>query len=705
MLPVLRHDLKVIPSPAGEVVRVEDPVRSECFEFTAAQWQATLALAKASNLDAWLAERIIGSRDPQQDRQGWTLFLQRLAHAGLLQGIPAATSIHSGFCDPLAFRLGSLATHPWLPHLERALRPLANRFCLSLLAIITLFSHVILIGQWPRLFDEAFALSHNLSPWSLVLLPPVLMLTKTLHELGHAISAERLGARSREMGIMLFFGAPCLYADVSSVNLLPDRRDRIIVTLAGSAVDLAVGAIAGWIWSLTVSGVLHDLAWLTLTVIVGTNLIFNLNPLMRFDGYYLLTDLLNIPNLHLKAQKALVLRRKRLGWRHWWSRTPLPNASWSLACFALAALLYRTFVLVGVSLAAIASAASVGLGWAMATALTLLVLRRYWRNRSLATSRSGSSTKLGPTLLRWSVASALLLLMAMTPWRGRVSGEGSIYRAQTIPLYALESGRMIDSKRNGEAVQEGDVWISLVSPEVDAEEIAAQSRCEELEKRIESFKRLGSDESGESLTTLEQKLEAAQSKRHLLERRRKSLSPLAPLSGQLISAPHQPPNATQSDQNQEPTNWCGDPLHSANRGAWIESGTLLGWLVPDRGPWEAVVAIDEGQVSQVQLGDTATLWTRSAGKLTTRAQVVRIGSEAREVAPNSWDAWVGSVMQGTPSERRCAWVLLRVETEGESSPQAPRIHDEPVRVSIHTRPESMLSRAWRWWRTQVYFPW
>jgi len=158
-----------------------------------------------------------------------------------------------------------------------------------------------LLPAWPSLQRELtsfdmFSPSHALM---FFLVYPVL---KALHEFGHALALKRFGGEVHELGIALMVLLPIPYVDASAAAALADKRQRMIVSAAGIAVELAIAALATLVWSAS-SGILHELA-LMLMVIGGLSTVFfNGNPLLKFDGYYLLADAIEIPNLESRSKR------------------------------------------------------------------------------------------------------------------------------------------------------------------------------------------------------------------------------------------------------------------------------------------------------------------------------------------------------------------------------------------------------------------
>ena len=128
---------------------------------------------------------------------------------------------------------------------------------------------------------------------------------KALHEFGHAYFCRRFGGEVHVMGVMLMVFTPMPYVDATSSWSFRERWKRVLVGAAGMIVELFFAAIAAFVWSKTAPGVVHSIAYNIMFVASVSTLIFNLNPLLRFDGYYILSDLLEIPNLNQRATTQL----------------------------------------------------------------------------------------------------------------------------------------------------------------------------------------------------------------------------------------------------------------------------------------------------------------------------------------------------------------------------------------------------------------
>ncbi len=138
-------------------------------------------------------------------------------------------------------------------------------------------------------------------------------ITKVIHEFGHGLSCKYFGGECHEMGVMLLVFTPCLYCNVSDSWMLPSKWQRAFIGAAGMYVELVIASMATFVWWFSEPGtIVNQLALSTMFVCSVSTLMFNANPLMRYDGYYILSDLTEIPNLRQKA--STILHRKAGKW-------------------------------------------------------------------------------------------------------------------------------------------------------------------------------------------------------------------------------------------------------------------------------------------------------------------------------------------------------------------------------------------------------
>ncbi|MEZ6094343.1 MAG: biotin/lipoyl-binding protein [Pirellulaceae bacterium] len=178
------------------------------------------------------------------------------------------------------------------------------------------------------------------------LLAVVLAVTKVGHEFGHGLACKRFGGQCHEMGLMLLVFTPCLYANVSDGWMLPSKWKRILISAAGMYVELLMASLATFVWWFSEPGFVNQLALNVMFVCSVTTLLFNANPLMRYDGYYILSDWIEIPNLRQKASS--LINQTLTNWLFEIEGKPdpfLPNRKrWLFVLYGVASVAYRWLI-------------------------------------------------------------------------------------------------------------------------------------------------------------------------------------------------------------------------------------------------------------------------------------------------------------------------------------------------------------------------
>lgn len=308
-----------------------------------------------------------------------------------------------------------------------------------------------------------------------------LSFAKVLHELGHAFTAYRHGCKVPTMGVALLVMWPVLYTDTNEAWKLSSRRQRLQIGAAGVLSELALAAFATLLWNFLPDGPLRAGVFMLATSTWLVTLAINASPFTRFDGYYLLSDWLNVPNLH---ERAFALGR-------WWLREQLfdfgdaepellpPRLRRTLIAFALVTWIYRFVLFLSIALLVFhfffralgIVLMAVELGWFLALPIAREV-HAWWRRRAE---------------LRWharTVRTALIVLVLgvilLVPWQGEVRAPAVLGQAQAQTVYAPRAAQVVRvNVHDGDRVAAGDVLVQLHSPDLDyqlksAEQQAAQ---------------------------------------------------------------------------------------------------------------------------------------------------------------------------------------------------------------------------------------
>jgi putative peptide zinc metalloprotease protein len=311
---------------------------------------------------------------------------------------------------------------------------------------------------------------------------------KIVHEFGHGLTCKAFGGECHEMGLMLLCFSPCLYCDVSDAWALPGKWQRALVSFAGIGAELLLAAVAAFVWWTTPDHPFINHLCLSLLIICGVGtVLFNANPLLRFDGYFLLSDWLEVPNLRERAGRSLrrLLLKGCLGIEVAPEPVVAPWRRWVLAAYALASFLYRGVLISGAlwflyrflepyrlePLAGLLAATVAGTMLARALAR----LGRWYRERgrlpSMRPVRVLSSGGLAVGLL--TAAALLPLPVSQIRQTGLVEIQPKAAERVFVPVAAILDRLHV---RDGQAVQAGEVLAEFRSP--DLETRRDEARCE-----------------------------------------------------------------------------------------------------------------------------------------------------------------------------------------------------------------------------------
>ena len=327
-------------------------------------------------------------------------------------------------------------------------------------------------------------------------------MVKIVHEFGHAFQAYRHGSRIPRMGIMLMFGIPLPYTELSDVWQLKRRKSRLFVDLGGILAELALASWASIVFFIAAEGPIKTAAFVIALASVIMSLAINLNPLMRFDGYYILSDYFRVPNLQTRSNNLArwFLRKTLFG-----DRTPSPE-NWSpaitrtLVIFGFSVWIYRFFLYLGFAILAY-SLAFKALG-ILLFALELYVfiakpvvqeLKHWHKNRE-------AYMKNPRTYFSFAIFSIMIGLL-FWPFQGVVKAPARAQIDQGQHIITPFSGVIEALHQQPTAVQKGDVIIALADPDHAYFEQKLTSEIKLLNERITRAASDKDDLAAQTITT------------------------------------------------------------------------------------------------------------------------------------------------------------------------------------------------------------
>jgi putative peptide zinc metalloprotease protein len=326
-----------------------------------------------------------------------------------------------------------------------------------------------LVPQWQAFRVETSGILGvaNL-PW----LYATMIVIKLMHEFGHGYACRKLGGEVPETGIMLLLFNPLPYVDASSSSAFRSKWDRILVGAAGMMVEFGVAAVAVIVWANTGQGLVHTLAHNAVVVASVVTLLFNGNPLLRYDGYQMLSDWLELPNLQSKASRMALYLLERFGFSLRTSVNPAESRreGWWLAVYFLTSVIYRTIIMVGILLVVSLHFLVFGMLLAVGFAFMWLVLPVFkavgylWNSPRIESCRTRAATVVVMLVV------GILGFFCLVPMPNHFRAEAVLRAEPFARVYARTDGRLAKVLvPSGTMVKEGTPLLELVNEELTHE--------------------------------------------------------------------------------------------------------------------------------------------------------------------------------------------------------------------------------------------
>jgi multidrug resistance efflux pump len=351
-------------------------------------------------------------------------------------------------------------------------------FAVSLLCIIAATGVL-----WANRADVADGLGDVLRWETAAVVWLTVMTVATLHEFAHGLTCKHFGGEVHEMGVLFMFFMPCLYCNVSDAWLMPERSRRLWITFAGGYFQLFLWSLSVFVWRVTLPGThVNFLAFVVLST-CGVQTLVNFNPLMKLDGYYLLSDWWGIPNLQQRSAAYLTADV-----RHWLWGGPRPQAdddAGRLLFYGFVSLLYQVafLAIILVGTARVQSSPFGSAGLAAGTVLVGLSARRLFRGFSAGEVSTMIRTRPRRTGA-WALAAIAVASIAMVPFPDGTSGPFLVRTASRVEVCAQVGGFLREvCVEEGHQVEPGQVLARLEVP--DLETRVAQKRAEVAEARAQ----------------------------------------------------------------------------------------------------------------------------------------------------------------------------------------------------------------------------
>ncbi len=533
-----------------------------------------------------------------------------------------------------------------------------------------------------------------------------LAVTKVIHEFGHGLSCKHFGGECHEMGVMLLVLTPCLYCNVSDSWMLPNKWHRAAIGAAGMYFEIVIASICTYLWWFSTPGMLHQLALSTMFVCSVSTLIFNANPLLRYDGYYILSDLTEIPNLRQKASQ--ILNRKLGAWCLGLEEPEdpfLPQRNQVFfALYTVAASIYKWLVLFGILfflykvlepydlkiLSQMLAVVSMG---------SLVVVPIYKVGKFFYVPGRLHKVKRKNVYATLSILAVVAALIMFVPLPYRVMCPLELKPRDAEAVYVQVPGLLekIDVKSGQKVVKDQELaQLNSIPLELEINELQSNVAQDRIHLEVLKHEQFEVSNATASLTlpALEKALDASEK---LLSQRledRERLKLIAPVSGTVLPPPSVAKRPDPGDK-QLPT-WSGSPLEQSNVGAFLEPPALY-CQIGDPTKWEANIVIDQDEIEFIHEGQEVKIKFESLPNRTFDSTLVEIGPEMEFTSRQMSSKSGGSLMSkqdSTGVERPInTSYQARAEIDDDTGALVQGLSGT-ARVSAEWQP--LGKRAWRW---------
>ena len=557
------------------------------------------------------------------------------------------------------------ATLPWV-------EPFFSRTFLKLTLLVAVLGLFLAGRQWET-FKHTFLHFFTLEGAALAGL--TLCFTKILHEFGHAYTCKRFGARVATMGVAFLVMMPVLYTDTSGSWKLTRRRQRMAIGAAGMMTELVLAAWATLAWSFLPDGMLRSAAFMLATTTWIMTLAINLSPLMRFDGYFLLSDGLQMPNLQ---NRGFAIGRWQM--REWLfglgDAPPEHFPRWlqrTLVGYAFAVWIYRFFLFTGIAILVYHMTFkllgmllfAIEIGYFVVMPVVNEVREWSKRRKDYRMNRNMTTTL---------VVSAVVLLLLMIPWQRGVYAPALLRAEQQSSLYMPVPAMIqrIDVKV-GQPVKAGQTLFTLSSDALAHEQKQLERQIATLNWQS-TFQVFNKEAAGDH-QRVKQEHEAALQRLEVLQRQSEQLTVRAPIDGVVAD--------------------MTTPLET---GEWLGQGEWLAVVTkPTGGLVEAFVSEKDWQ--RLRTGAKGTFYLQDVSRSSLPLTIVEIASTATRdlnAAPELASIYGGDIATLSDAQRKLHpeqavyRVLLSLPDDYRAQPQVLR-----GTVVMEGEAQSLLIRGWK----------
>jgi putative peptide zinc metalloprotease protein len=701
---------------------VKDPVALQYFRFEEEEFAVLQMLDGQSSLEE-IAERFEREFPPQTIRvEELQNFIGMLHRSGLVLSDAAGQGVQlkkrrdekkrqellQALSNIMSFRMRGIdperilnGLYPWV----RWFFTVPATICSLILALSAL---TLVIVQFDVFQSKLPSFHSFFAAQNWLLMAGVLCVTKILHEFGHGMSCKHFGGECHEMGIMLLVLTPCLYCNVSDSWMLPNRWHRAAIGAAGMYVEVVLASICTFIWWFSEPGFLNYLCLNVMFISSVSTIMFNANPLLRYDGYYILSDILEIPNLR---QKASTILNRKLGWLCLGLEEPedpfLPHRHqmW-FALYTVASFFYRWVVLLSILFFLNKVFEPYGLkilGQLIALgSIYGMIVMPFWKIfKFFRVPGRLSKVKRVRMYSTLAVLAAVIGGIWFIPFPSSVLCEFELQPRDAASVYVDVEGTLDEVfVEPGQQVEKGDLLAKLSNVDLLLEIEQLRGEHEANQAQLENYETLQFHDphAGLQIEVIRQRLAAIEDQLNQKLRDAKRLELYAPRSGTIIPPPYREDRAGR--QEIELASWSGWPMDKRNLGATFspERQDNLFCMVGDPYEWDAVLVVNQRDMDLVREGQEVRLMFNESAYHVFVSQLESVADDEMEaVSPRLSSTSGGSV----PAQHDPSGAVKPITTSYQAEVRLDNSlglfrNGLTGTARIKTEPRTFASRLWRY---------
>jgi putative peptide zinc metalloprotease protein len=601
---------------------VKDPVGLHYFRFQEEEYAILEMLDGQTSLDE-IKERFEEEFPPQKiTLEELHQFLGMLHRSGLiLTGVPGQGQ--------------ELMKRRWQRKKQQALAALSNILCILLrgfdperfldwlygklswffspvfffCALAMMLAAASLITVEFEVFRSKLPAFHQFfNPYNGMWLAVTLGVSKVLHEFGHGLSCKHFGGECHEMGVMVLVLTPCLYCNVSDSWMLPSKWHRAAIGAAGMYVEAILASICTFVWWYTSPGLLNNLCLNVMFISSVSTVIFNGNPLLRYDGYYILADLMEIPNLRQKATQ--ILSRKMTDWFLGIEQPDdpfLPQRNQVFfAAYSIASAIYRWVVVLSILVFLYKiwepyRLEIIGSILGLMSLYGLLVYPLYQAGKFFYVP--GRLDKVKKPRMYASIAglAALLAVFFLVPFPHSLICTLEVQARDATPIYVQQAGTLQKLYvRSGQPVTAGQELAQLENVDLELKISDLSTQRDQYQMQLANLRKQRFTDA-KAAGVMPQVISALKTVEGELKEKstdRERLRLVAPTAGSVLPPP---PIPKREDPEMGLAKWSGIPLEPEKVGSFLEPGVLF-CQIGDPRRLEAILVIDQTDIEYVREG-------------------------------------------------------------------------------------------------------